>query len=251
VTAISQETLLLVILVFCRVAGCLMVMPGFSSSRVPMQIRLFLAVSATLALSPMLGPVVKQGMPDLAPTRVLVAIGSETAIGLLIGLTARIFFVALTFIGTAITMFIGFGGTPDTLVEDGDPAPALASLITLTATVLFFVADLHIEVLKAIIETYGVLPAGSPLPSDLSLQRLSSTMSDAFMLVLQISGPFVAWSLIINFMFGLLNKLTPQVPVFFISVPFVLAGGLVLAYFSVGEVLQLFVTGFAQWLWRG
>lgn len=250
-TAIGQELLLSVILLFCRIAGCLMAMPGFSSSRVPIQIRLFLALGITLALAPLLTPGIKQAMPDLSPVRVLVAIGSETGIGLLIGLGARIFFAALSFIGTAIAMYVGFNGMPDSFIEDGEPQPAFATLITLTATLLFFVSGLHIEVLKALIDTYSVIPAGGAFPTDASLNKIASTLTDAFMLALQISGPFLVWSLIINLLFGLLNKLTPQVPVFFISIPFVLAGGLVLAYFTIGEVLRLFVSGFGLWIWRG
>ncbi|HTV69398.1 MAG TPA: flagellar biosynthetic protein FliR, partial [Rhizobiaceae bacterium] len=37
-------------LAFCRVGGCFLVMPGLSSARVPIQIRLFVAIAATAAL---------------------------------------------------------------------------------------------------------------------------------------------------------------------------------------------------------
>ncbi len=250
-TPIGQETLLAVILMFCRIGGCLMAMPGFSSSRVPVQIRLFIALGITLALSPLLEMPVRQAVGDLTPTRTLIAIGSEIGIGLLIGLGARIFFAALSFIGTLITMSMGFTGMPDTFIEDGEAQPAMATIITLTATLLFFLSDLHIDVLKALIETYTVIPAGSAFPADLSMRRMAITLTDAFMLALQISAPFIVWSLIVNLLFGILNKLTPQVPVFFISIPFVLAGGLAVAYFTVGEVLRLFVNAFGLWLWKG
>ena len=46
--------MLLVFLLFCRIGGCLMLMPGFSSARVPPQVRLFIALAVTLALAPML-----------------------------------------------------------------------------------------------------------------------------------------------------------------------------------------------------
>jgi flagellar biosynthetic protein FliR len=251
VTPIGQETLLGVILLFCRVGGCLLAMPGFSSSRVPMQIRVFLALAITLALAPLMLQPIRDGMPVLEPVPVLVAIGSETAIGLLIGLGARIFYAALSFVGTSIAMYVGFSGMPDTFIEDGEPQPAIATLVTLTATLLFFLTNLHIEVLGALIDTYRVLPAGSALPSDLSLKKLGTTLTDAFLLAVQISAPFLVWSLLINLLFGLLNKLTPQVPVFFVSMPFVLAGGLAVAYFAVGELLRVFVNAFGLWLWRG
>ena len=35
------------LLAFCRIGGCFLLMPGLSSARVPMQIRLFVALAAT------------------------------------------------------------------------------------------------------------------------------------------------------------------------------------------------------------
>ena len=52
-------------------------------------------------------------------------------------------------------------------------------------------------------------------------------------------------------MVGIANKLTPQIPVYFISLPVVLAGGFILLYFTIGESLRLFMMGFMGWLARG
>jgi flagellar biosynthesis protein FliR len=70
-------------------------------------------------------------------------------------------------------------------------------------------------------------------------------------LALQISSPFIIYALLINFMIGLANKLTPQVPVYFISVPFVLAGGFFILYLTIGDALRFFMLGFMGWLARG
>ena len=43
------EVVFATFLVFCRVGGCLMIMPGFSSQRVQPQIRLLIAIAITLA----------------------------------------------------------------------------------------------------------------------------------------------------------------------------------------------------------
>ena len=45
-----ETPLLAAFLAFCRIGGCFLFMPGLSSVRVPMQVRLFAAVAATLAL---------------------------------------------------------------------------------------------------------------------------------------------------------------------------------------------------------
>ena len=40
-----EGTVLALFAAFCRVGGCFMLMPGFSSARIPMQIRLFVSVA--------------------------------------------------------------------------------------------------------------------------------------------------------------------------------------------------------------
>ena len=129
--------------------------------------------------------------------------------------------------------------------------PAFAALITLTATLLFFLADQHWEVLRALIGSYSALPVTEPLAAAFSLAKLTDAATSAFLLALQISAPFIVYALIINFMVGIANKLTPQIPVYFVSVPAVLAGGFILLYFTIGESLRLFMMGFMGWLARG
>ena len=52
---IGANAVLTAFILFCRIGGCLMLMPGFSSPRVPMVVRLFLCFAITLALVPFLG----------------------------------------------------------------------------------------------------------------------------------------------------------------------------------------------------
>ncbi len=42
------------------------------------------------------------------------------------------------------------------------------------------------------------------------------------------------------------GPLVPQIPVYFISLPFVVAAGLVIFYFAVGTMLSLFADGFVD-----
>src|SRR5262245_52668475 len=98
---LPPETILAVFLLFCRIGGCLMLMPGFASSRVPVQVRLFVAVSVTLALTPLLLPTVNAAVPRLEPPLMLRLIVSETLVGGLIGLIGRLFYMALQFMASA------------------------------------------------------------------------------------------------------------------------------------------------------
>ncbi len=248
---ITSETVLIVFLLFCRIGGCLMLMPGFSSTRVPMQVRLFVAVAVTLALTPLLLPTVNAAVPRPTPPVVLGLIFSETFIGALIGSIGRLFFMALQFMATAAAQFAGFSPLPGIPVEDAEPVPALATFFTLTATVLLFATEQHWEVLRALLASYTVLPLNEPIATELGLARLSDAFSSTFVLALQVSSPFIVYALVINLMVGIANKLVPQIPVYFISMPFVLAGALLLLYLTIGEALGLFMAGFTNWLAAG
>jgi flagellar biosynthetic protein FliR len=80
------------------------------------------------------------------------------------------------------------------------------------------------------------------------LDLLSEAISGSFFLVLRISGPFIVYAVVLNFAFGLVNKLTPQIPVYFVCLPFVIFGGLLLLYFAAGDFLNVFQNGMATWL---
>ena len=90
-TALAPYTVLATFILFCRIGACLMLMPGFSSPRVPMRVRLFVAIAITLALAPLLVDGVRDSIPDGSAVGVLGLIFSETLIGALIGLMGRMF----------------------------------------------------------------------------------------------------------------------------------------------------------------
>ncbi|MEM7749097.1 MAG: flagellar biosynthetic protein FliR [Pseudomonadota bacterium] len=52
-------------------------------------------------------------------------------------------------------------------------------------------------------------------------------------------------------MFGLMNKMIPQVAVYFISLPFVIAGGLFLLFAALSQMLLTFLGEFSAWLALG
>jgi flagellar biosynthetic protein FliR len=116
---------------------------------------------------------------------------------------------------------------------------------------LFFAGDLHWEVLRGLVASYQVLPVTGGYAAQFALVQFSNALSAAFALAVQISAPFIIYSIAINILFGIMNKLTPQIAVYFISLPFVVFGGLFVLYFTVGELLKVFMSGFGRWLISG
>lgn len=250
-TPFDNNTVMLTFLLFCRIGGCLIFMPGFSSSRIPPQARLFLAVATTLALAPLLLPTLGETMTGFSPLTGFRTLVSESLIGITIGLMGRVFFLALDFMGTAVASFVGFSNVPGIPLESAEPNPTIAALITLTAVTLFFITDLHWEVLRGLVASYRVLPVAEGYSAQFGLVQFTDALSDAFMLAIQISAPFIIYSIAINVLFGIINKLTPQIAVYFVSLPFVVMGGLFVLYFTLGEILTIFTKSFGKWLING
>lgn len=247
-TAVGPESVLSTFVLFCRIGGCLMLMPGFSSVRIPPQIRLMVAIAVTLALTPLLIGVARPAIVGASPVELGFLVFTELMTGALIGLLAAFLFLALQFMATAIATYLGFSILPGLGVDSPEPEPALASLLTIAATMLFFVTDLHWEVLHALVATYETMPVGGAFSMQPGLIQVADRLSEAFLIALRLSGPFVVYGIILNLAIGITNKLTPQIPVYFISLPFILAGGLLLLYFTAGDMLDQFILSFSRWL---
>ncbi|MCF1503847.1 flagellar biosynthesis protein FliR [Afifella sp. H1R] len=248
---LASETILAVFLIFCRIGGCLMLMPGFSSSRIPVQFRLFIAVAITLTLSPMLIGYTRPLVGDGTASAMLQAIVSELLIGVLIGLVGRVFFLGLQTIAVAVSQSIGLSAMPGIAVEEDSQLPTVASLFSLTAITIMFITDQHWLLLSGLIDSYQTLPAAQGFDAQGALINLTDQLSAVFFLVLRIGSPFLVYSIVINLAIGITNKLSPQIPVYFISMPFVTAGGLILLMTVAHEFLANFINAFGIWLVGG
>lgn len=242
---LAESTILAGFLAFCRIGACFMLMPGLSSVRVPMMVRLFIAIAVTMGLSTYLWD---QVLPyaDRSTAVLLPRIASELIIGALIGLLCRIYVMALQFMGTGIAMLIGYTGMGNAGVQDGEPEAALAGIISFGALLLLFIFDFHHQVIRALVDSYAVAPPGTLFGASPALIDIGDTLGDSFLIALRLASPFVAYALLVNLTVGFVNKLVPQIPVYFISLPFILAGGLVLLYLGLGTLLSLFADGFGD-----
>ncbi|HEY8579447.1 MAG TPA: flagellar biosynthetic protein FliR [Beijerinckiaceae bacterium] len=248
--SLGPDGLNYVLLTFCRIGGCLMLMPGFSSPRVPVRIRLFIALSLSAALTPIAMARANVPAGELTPIVLLPLVVSELLFGMFIGLLGRFFFLALETIGAAISNAIGMTNNLGVPMESDEPAPALAALMTLVATMLIFATDLHWEVVRGLASSYAAAPLGQALTPRSSLVELVDLASHTFGSSLRIAGPFLIFSLLVNLAFGLVNKMAPQAPVYFVSLPFVVTGGLWLFYALAKPAFQIFIVLFSMWVTR-
>lgn len=210
-----------------------------------MQVRLLLVIAITIAMLGQIWPLLQTANVNQSPVLARLIV-SETLIGLFIGLAVRFYLLALGFMATALGTVIGYGNLMGPGFEETEPQAAIGTLLTMSAVLLLFIFDFHHAVIRSLIASYSVVPVTGSFEIETYLMNLTGTLKESFLLVLRLGSPFIAYALIINLMIGILNKLTPQIPIYFISLPFVIAGGILLLYFAVPSFLTLFVEGFME-----
>ncbi|MCW2316224.1 flagellar biosynthetic protein FliR [Rhodoblastus acidophilus] len=255
IVSTAPEMIASIFVLFCRIGACLMTTPGFSSQRIPTRIRLFVALTLTLALTPALtggkpltidGKMLTEGLGVLGG-----AIFSELLIGGFIGLLGRLFFLAMEAMMMAASMSIGMTNPLGAPIDEAESLPAIGVLITAGATCLIFIMGLHWELIRGVVASYSVMPVGTALRAQTALISYSDTLARTFVSSLRIASPFIVYGIVANFAVGLLNRLTPSIPVYFISGPFLITGGMFLLYFIANTMITAFMADFADWAVKG
>jgi flagellar biosynthesis protein FliR len=249
--ALAPKAAIGAFVLFCRIGACLMLAPGFSNAQIPAQVRLFVALAVTLTLTPLLLERVPGAVFGDDPIFTLKVIAVESLVGGMIGFLARIFYLALEALAVGAATMLGFSNPFGFQVEGDEAMAPLATLVSLAAIALLFAADLHWELLRGLVASYDVIPVGADFNARLALKQIADALGESFRLSLRIASPYVIYALVVNLALALVNRLTPQVQVFFVAMPFVAAGGLILLYFTIKPAIDAFVSGFGAWLISG
>ena len=238
-------------LIFCRVGACFMLAPGLSNGKIPAQARLFVALAVALSLAPILIDKFPAEAFTDDPILDCKLIAVELLVGGMIGALARLFLLALETLATGVAEMLGFSNPFGVEIEPNEALPPLAALISFAAVTLLFVADLHVELIRGLAASYDVVPVGLDFNARFALKQVADALGESFRLSLRVASPFVIYALVVNLALALINRLTPQIQVFFIATPFLVAGGLILLYFTIRPAIEAFLAGFAAWLVSG
>lgn len=250
-TGIPEAPIFGLVLMFCRIGGCLIIAPGFSSPRVPVQFRLFTSLAVTAALSPLVLPDILRDLEAIPRENHAFLLPRELSSGILIGLLGRCFFLALQFAATAISNFIGLTGIPGIPLEEADTGSPLGTLVSTAAVTVVFAAGLHIELLKAVIDSYSVVPLGSMLEAEVFLKNLLLTLSETWLLALRLAAPFLLYCVIVNFALGIGNRFAPQISMYHSTTGIVMLAGFLLFYLTWMDWGIVFMDAYRSWLVEG
>jgi flagellar biosynthesis protein FliR len=205
--SISAGTLVGFALVFSRLAGVFILVPLPGIRTGPDAVRIVLALSLTVGLMSRWPQA--QGDALTLPGLVLMLF-SEFVFGQTIGLATAVLAEAFLMGAQVVSLQAGFNYAsmvdPTTQAESG----SLLVIAQLAAGLLFFAFGLDREVLRTLIESLTVWPAGTYRVTGAVVQRWTALVGNIFSAGIRLALPAVALLLLVDLSFGLLSRLRVQ-----------------------------------------
>lgn len=253
----SEPQILLFFASLTRVVCLFLLLPIFGDNTVPPVVRIFLAFSINLIIYPIAASsgadaVMALGKTDMG---VMTLVLREAAVGFALGFIAKIFFEGMNFAFNHMGSQMGFNMAAAYDAHTESNIPVVSQLIMILAMLLFLALDGHHLFLKALAQSYEMVPVAGVTISKAIAGYVLETSSQVFWIAVKLSAPMSLMIFLINCAFGIIAKAVPQINVLVVSFTVnILAGFLVITLTlpvfgtSVSEVIQQMIGRMTQLL---
>jgi len=236
----SQREVIAFVLVLTRVAGIFAALPVFGGQRLPLQIRVVAVLMITLVTFPSLAVIPPVMPPDAFALGMLVL--CEMAIGLALAFIAQIVFSAVEFGGQIVGMQMGL--TISQIIDPtrGSQVQIMSVLQTLFATLVFLSLNIHHMFIRAIVDSFHIIPIGGWHLNGEIITFLVRRATDIFVIGIRLAAPVMVSLLLTSVALGVMARAFPQMNIFMISLPlnigigFVALGTTLMVYLHVLEI---------------
>jgi len=229
-------------LTFARIGTAIILMPGFSASWISVRSRVAIALAVTFVSVPM----VQHTWPPIPPTpaELLLLLAGEIFIGAFIGSIGMIMISALQAAGSFIALFASLANA---LIRDpiAESQSALtAGFLTTMGVVMIFVTNTHHMLLQGVIASYGTFIPGQVLFDGDFADIIAKFVNDSFALGLQLSAPFLVIALTYYVGLGVMNRLMPALPIFFVGLPIQVTLQIAVFMITLATIMMTFMNFF-------
>lgn len=238
VTQSPQSFLVLNALAFARILSFLVIVPFFGGAAVPARVKVATATAFVIIVYPALAAGLPEGgRLSFGPVGFIALLAKEAFVGFTLGFVASLVFEAVQVAGRIIDFQRG-----STMAEMYAPqlqtrVSELGQFKLQFAIVLFLAIGAHYAFITALLRSFEVVPA-------ISFPRLAAGWSPSAMLITQLVGgvlavgvqlaaPAMIALLLTDFFFGIINRVAPQVNVFFLSLPVKMVVGLLVVLIAL------------------
>ncbi len=234
----SDMAYLTILLVFFRLLGLFLLVPGYSHQAIPLPVKLLLALTTSLVLYPVVSPYVSLNTGSIAGFAG--AVIRETTVGFLMGFVAYVTFEAITLGAQFIGYQMGLGTASMLDPDSSAQVSVLVPLQTWMALMVFFISDLHHHVLLVFAESFKATQSldSVSMSNPLLLKFFLGLTAKLFSLAVQLAAPVTLIVLSCNVVIGMLARIMPQMNILLFSFPITITLGLCAMYLVAPEMLD-------------
>ena len=222
--------------------------PIFNSRSIPTLAKIGLAGLLSIIFLPLLEIPSGAGLTVL-PTNTLslvLMIAQEVLVGVLIGFITGLIFTTISIAASMMSLQVGFRSANlfDPFINT--PTSALEQFYTLLAIALFLNINGHHWFIQALARTFQVLPLGSFVLDQITIERLVMFTGEIFISATRIALPVMGTLLLTDLGLGLIARAVPQIQVFFLGLPVKIGLGLVTLAFTLVLTVPLIKQLFSE-----
>lgn len=231
------------ILMFIRISVVLYLFPIFDSSMFPAYAKAGFCLVLTLLLFPAVNIELKYFPAEIANVPVLLV--SELFVGMVLGLSVRIFFGAVQLAGQMISFQMGFSIINVLDVQTGSQVSIIDQIGTLVVVQVFLLLDGHHAFISALIESFKIVDFGILSLKKELLAQVLFLSSDMFVLAVKMGAPAIAALLFTSAVFGISAKFAPQMNILIAAFPVKIVVGLIFFGISL-HIISFFTQSYLE-----
>lgn len=171
-------------------------------------------------------------------------LAGEIFVGAFIGTIGMVLITALQAAGSFIALFSSLANA---LVRDpiAESQSALtAGFLTTAGVVMIFVTNTHHTLLQGVLASYSTFIPGQVVFDGDIADTVAKMVSESFNLGLQLTAPFLIVALTYYVGLGLLNRLMPTLPIFFVGLPVQILLQMAVFMVTFAGIMMTFMTFF-------
>lgn len=220
-----------------RIGALIASSPILGNPTFPRPAKIGLAVALTLVVAPGLGP-----MPQVDPGSAagLLVLAQQVVIGVAMGLTMRIVFVAVEMAGNLIGLQMGLGFATFFDPVNATQVPVVAQFLGLLFTLVFLSLNGHLMMIEVLAESFQLFPISAQPASALGWKMVAEWGAEIFRAGLLLALPMIATLLIANLSIGIMTRAAPQLNIFAVGFPITLAAGFMVLFVTLPYMAPLF-----------
>ena len=226
--SIGQIEFFLMILV--RISAFVYTAPFLSTRNVPFRVKTGLAVCIAVLVQSVTEyePLIYTGVIGFA-----LMVMKEAVAGAAMGFFANVSQYILAFVGQRMDIDIGFSMVSEFNAVSQSEVTITGTFYSYAVILVMMVSDLHLHIVRAIIESFQLIPVGGAV-IDVDIYKLMLVfITDYFILGFRIVLPVYAAILLVDTILGILAKVAPQMNMFAVGIQIKIAVGIVMLYLMV------------------